>query len=93
MLTYTISKEERNIIEAYFFEKNAKDALLTLLATNKDVSTDSEIFNRVYNDAIEANVRFSCCFNAIVDKYVPKNIKYIDAKIEFLPCELIIEEV
>lgn len=93
MLTYSISVEERDTIEALFFEKNAKDSLLTLLASQPNISADSEAFQRVYNEAVQANVAYNVCFDGILTRHLPKNMNYRDAKIEFIPCSLVIEEV
>ena len=93
MLTYPISIQERDTIEALYFEKNAKNNLLVLLSSRQDGYMNNDIFERVYNEAIQANVAFDSCFNTIMTKHVPKNLRYKDARIEFVSCELVIEEV
>lgn len=92
MLVYPISIEERDTIEALYFEKNAKNNLLTLLSSRKDGYMNNDIFERVYNEAVQANIAFNSCFNTIMVKHAPKNLYYKDARIEFVACELVIEE-
>ena len=92
MLTYTISPYERDYIEACYFEKNAKDSLLVMLVENKNIEVDSPIFERVYKEAVDSNIKFSACFGAIADRYIPKSIKYTDARIDFVDCALVVEE-
>lgn len=93
MKTYTISEAEKNMIEALYFEKNAKDNILNLFMNRNEYTLDEKIFNKVYTEAVNADIAYSTAFNGIVFKYVPKDIKYKDARIEFYTKELIIEEV
>ena len=92
-MIYPISIQERDTIEALYFEKNAKDNLLVLLSSRQDGYMNNDIFERVYNEAVQANIAFSSCFNAIMAKHSPKNLRYKDAKIDFISCELGIAEV
>lgn len=92
MKTYKISEAEKNMIEALYFEKNAKDNILNLFMNRNEYTIDNKIFEKVYSEAVNANIAYSTAFNEIVAKYIPKGIKYTDARIEFYTNELIIEE-
>jgi hypothetical protein len=92
MITYNITEEEKNMIEALYFEKNAKDNILNLFMSRNEYTIDTKIFNKVYDEAISANIAYSAAFNEIVSKYISKGKKYKDARIEFYTNELTIEE-
>lgn len=92
MITYNITEEEKNMIEALYFEKNAKDNILDLFMNRNEYTIDNKIFEKVYSEAVNANIAYSTAFNGIVSRYIPKGIRYKDARIEFYTNELIIEE-
>lgn len=92
MQTYEISSSERDMIEALYFEKNAKAELFMLLASRNSDEINPEIFQRVYAESVQANVAFNICFDAIVSKYIPKNIDGRNARVEFATCLLSVGE-
>lgn len=92
-MIFNISNEEKKIIEALYFEKNAKENILSLFMEKNEYTLDDKVFNRIYEEAISANIAYLAAYNEIVSKYIPVGLKYKNSRIEFFTNELIVEEV
>lgn len=87
-MRYKITETEKNHIEGLYFDKLAKEELVLFCLKSKEYDLNA-YFDKIYNEAIKANITFNVVFDQIILKYVPKDIDTSNAKIEFTTNEII----
>lgn len=91
-MRYKITETERDYIQSLYYDKIAKEELLSYCCRVNKGFDLSKQFERVYQRALEADKKYHLCFEKIMRKHLPMGTDSAKARIEFAPCEIVVEE-
>ena len=90
-MRYKITQTERDYIQALYYDKIAKEELLCYCCRANKGYDLAKQFEKLYSRAVEANKKYHLGFDKIVRRYLPEGADTSKARIEFAPCEIVVE--
>lgn len=91
-MRYQLTEAERDYIQALYYDKVAREELLSYCCRMNKGRDLSKQFEKVYQRAVEANKKYNLCFERLVCKHLPAGVDSARARVEFMACEIVVED-
>lgn len=91
-MRYKLTEAERDYIQALYYDKVAREELLSYCCRMNKGFELSKQFEKVYQRAVAANQKYNLCFERLMRKHLPAGTDSARVRVEFIPCEIVVED-
>lgn len=91
-MRYKLTEAERDYIQSLYYDKVAREELLSYCCRMNRGFDLGKQFEKVYQRAVAANKKYNLCFERLMRKHLPPGTDSARARVEFNPCEIVVED-